>query len=721
MPPGTVVPVDGCDIPAILSKQENGCANGGCHGDRPQGGIDLVTAGVEQRLVGVRSTTSACSGRLLVDPAKPDTSLLLQVIDAARFAGADHCGVMMPFGSKTGVSAEDLTCFEQWVDKMAKDITPVGDDPVVFQPVAVESYTNKVKTLLTGQAVTAAELASVTGDPKALDALVSGWTKQPEFLQKMKPFLATALQQQRIGSYANQFNALQGRAWGQPLAANLEESFTRTALDIVDQGQPFTNVLTTQRWLVTTAALVGFAYLDNTATELRAEKHRITRAPTAGMPPLPVPLAYSVANHAWVFPSLPADCIPPQHDLSNLLDALVGAVHCGPGSVFQLEKDATVLTAADFADWRYVTFSSAPAANAPAFYDLPALRAAQTLRLKIPRVGFFTTPAFLANWDTNEDNQFRVTTSQTVITALGQIFSPADQTPTLREDGLNKEHAAPGSTCYGCHQFIDPMRLYFGKALSTRYQRTEKAMAGTPSFAFAGYSHDAGDLYTLATTLKDHPHFAAAWVQKLCYYANSQACDEKDPEFQRTVSVFVESEYDLRSMIATLFASPLVTGATSTRTAENQANLVSITRNQHLCQLLDVRLGTSNSCGAAASFANLIPDDTFSRGSAVPVQPAVTSLFHFSAAEKLCDKVASRLVGTATTAVINPSNPEAAFDKLTQQLMGLSPSHTRYGTARQALSDHFVAAKGTGATPTIAMRSVFTLACLSPDVMALGL
>ena len=35
----------------------------------------------------------------------------------------------------------------------------------MFEPVAAESYTNKVKTLLTGGAVTDAELKAVVADP----------------------------------------------------------------------------------------------------------------------------------------------------------------------------------------------------------------------------------------------------------------------------------------------------------------------------------------------------------------------------------------------------------------------------------------------------------------------------------------------------------------------------------------------------------------------------
>ena len=52
-------------------------------------------------------------------------------------------------------------------------------------------------------------------------------------------------------------------------------------------------------------------------------------------------------------------------------------------------------------------------------YDLPTLRAATTLTLSLPRVGFYTTPAFLALWNTNDSNQHRVTANQTLLVALG--------------------------------------------------------------------------------------------------------------------------------------------------------------------------------------------------------------------------------------------------------------------------------------------------------------
>jgi hypothetical protein len=78
----------------------------------------------------------------------------------------------------------------------------------------------------------------------------------------------------------------------------------------------------------------------------------------------------------------------------------------GAGADYRFENP--LLLDADFTDWRTVSLGQCHAENpAPAFYDLPTLREAAQVRLRIRRAGFFTTPAFLANFPTNEDNLFR--------------------------------------------------------------------------------------------------------------------------------------------------------------------------------------------------------------------------------------------------------------------------------------------------------------------------
>ena len=333
----------------------------------------------------------------------------------------------------------------------------------------------------------------------------------------------------------------------------------RTATAIVQDGHPFSEVLTTKHWAVTTATLAALAYLDRTETELKADKHTVVRDPSADIPS-PLTLDYSVTNHVWQIPTLPTACDVGVINADSLFEMMMGFVQCKGVMAGQFRFDDTVLTDTDFTDWRFVDIGAAKTAKAvPLFYDLTTLRAAATsLPLRQPRLGFFTTPAFLANWETNEDNQFRVTTSQTAIVALGQIFSPADPTTPVRLDGLAGDHAAPGTTCYGCHLFLDPMREYFAQSFSYSFQRPETESTITPSFAFQGDTHDGGDITDFAATLASHPDFATGWTQKLCYWANSQACDDKDPEFLRVAKVFTDSKLNFKTLLLELMSSPLV-------------------------------------------------------------------------------------------------------------------------------------------------------------------
>jgi len=710
----------GCDITKVFSKPENGCTNSNCHGKPFQGGLDLATPGVADRLVGVRSTSDACSGQLLIDPKNPDDSLLLRLVDAQRFAANPGCGVMMPFGKPEGLTGDDLTCVENWVHAVAGTDMDAGTPVQPFEPLVVESYLQKVKTLLNGGAVNADELTAVQKDPSALKGLVTGWTQAPEFQTKMHDFLAVALQQRVVGTLDFQLDTLRG-PFRASLTSNAEESFLRTTLDTISAHRPFTEVVTTQHFAVTTGLLVAIAYTDKTDAELKADKQTLYRAPPDGTPAAPWTLDYELANKQWLLPTLPATgCDKVTLTGPGIYDMLMGSVRCplplGPTNI----TSGTVLSDADFADWHFIDIKPATAKNPPTkFYDVASLRTATTVYLKQPRIGFFTTPAFFANWDTNDGNQFRVTTSQTLITALGEILSPADPTKPVSEDGLDAAHAPTTSSCYGCHQFLDPMRGYFSSTFSTTYKATDTPTTSTPSFAFHGVTHEGGDLAAFANTLATHPLFASAWVQKLCFYANSEGCEASDPEVQRIAQVFTDSHFDFVTLVQELFTSPLVTGVSATQSFTDQDYLVSITRRQHFCQMIDERLGTTDTCKNAGTVVGLIPQDEFSRGSAVPVQPAVTSLFHFAAAEKLCGKIAGKLVGTGLR--FDPANAPAAIDDLVSALMGLSSAHSRAAAMHDALSKHFADARSAGASTLGALKDTFTVACMSPDVMGLGL
>ena len=118
-----------------------------------------------------------------------------------------------------------------------------------------------------------------------------------------------------------------------------------------------------------------------------------------------------------------------------------------------------------------------------------------------------------------------------------------------------------------------------------------------------------------------------------------------------------------------------------------------------------------------------MPKDEFARGEAVPAMTATLSTFSFAAGEAMCTRLSSRLVGDAASGKrLRTDDVPAALDLLVERLMGLPPGHPRHDATRTALQAHFdeVRAAPDG-TNFIALRSAAMVACLSPDVMGVGL
>jgi hypothetical protein len=96
-----------CDAIPVFTRH---CATAACHvGDNATGGLDLSAAGIESRLVGVKSQSNGCQDRLLIDPSAPDKSFLLEKIDERM----PSCGVRMPLVGD--LSAEERACIHTWV------------------------------------------------------------------------------------------------------------------------------------------------------------------------------------------------------------------------------------------------------------------------------------------------------------------------------------------------------------------------------------------------------------------------------------------------------------------------------------------------------------------------------------------------------------------------------------------------------------------------------
>jgi hypothetical protein len=640
-----------------------------------------------------------------------------------------------------------------------------------FEAVPPSVYVAKVKNLLVGLPPTDAEIKTVTADPSQLKTLIDGWMQLPEYSAKMKVFFELAFQQTQISmvDYADQAFPKQAdiNASTSPLLlANTVESFSRSVLELVANGNPLTDAMTTESFMMTPALMEFYAFLDawqvndsGSVTDRFKAAHptvNITVGAAAGPIPITETLDPTSPNYMhWYDPDVatlpgavtgcaadpivyPASGVALHFLLQGSLDGRKSAtgVACPPiGGT----AAAPQLVASDYSTWKMVTIRQPKAGETPtAFYDLPTLRSANELVLALPRVGFFTTPAFFANWQTNTSNVMRVTTNQALIVATGASIDGNDTTNPSTTPGLDSAHATPGSACFGCHQLLDPTRSILAATYSWNYHAQDQASysAQPGLFAFEGVVKPVHSVADFGATLASHPLFAQAWVQKLAYYANSAPCDTSDPEFKRIVNAFVAANYSWNTLVRELLSSPLTTYASPTNTTVAQGQVVAVARRDHLCAALNQRLGFADVCGLdvmtkAAALTTVpeivsgLPSDGYGRGSVAPVLPNDPTLFYRAGTENICAAVAAQ--------VVDPSKPVAgvrswssaqstsAIADFVSVVMGLGTSDPRATPANTVLTSHFTSAVKEGASPTDALRSTFMAACLSPSLVSIGL
>ena len=648
---------------------------------------------------------------------------------------------------------------------------PPADAASTFASVPPEVYVAKVKNLLVGLPPTDAEIAAVTADPTQLKGLIDGWMKLPQYTAKMKVFFELAFQQTQVSivDFADQTfpKATDINGSTSPLlVANAVESFARTVLALVAQGSPLTEAMTTQTFMMTPALMELYAFLDvwqvddaGNVVDRFKQAHPTTTI-TVGASAGPIPIAETLDPTSpsymhWYDPDVanavatgtgcggdpivyPASGATLHFLLQGSLDGRKNATGgtCAPmgGSA-----SAPQLTASDYSTWKMVTIRPPKAGEAPtAFYDLPTLRSANELVLTIPRVGFFSTPAFFANWQTNTSNVMRVTTNQALIVATGASVDGTDTTTPATTPGLDAAHAAPGTACFQCHQLLDPTRSILAANYSWNYHaQNEATYSAQPGlFAFEGVVKPVASVADFGATLASHPLFAQAWVQKLAYYANSAPCDPADPEFQRIVGVFVGSGYSWSALVRELLSSPLTTYAAPTETAAAKGQVVAVARRDHLCAALNDRLGFADLCGLdvmtkAAALTTIpeivsgLPSDGYGRGSVAPVLPNEPTLFYRAGTENICGAVAALVVDPAKSIAgarqWSSAQSTAAIADFVAVVMGLTASDPRAAAATSVLGAHFTAAVKGGATPTDALRSTFIAACLAPSAVSIGL
>jgi len=647
-----------------------------------------------------------------------------------------------------------------------------GATVAAFQPVSAYVYVPKVKNLLLGLPATDAEVSAVAVDPTQMKALIATWMQQPQYTAKMQRFFELAFQQTQVSAvdFADQTYPKQiglNAATIPLLVQNAQESFARTMLALLAAGQPLSAGMTTHQLMMTTALKELYAFLDvwevddagktTDAFKKANPKLQIVVENAAGPIPISDTLDPSSPNYMhWYDPdvtmdapsvagcaedpiTLPASAESLHYLLYGTLDGhkSSGGVTCPPTAG---SATATQFVASDFTDWTLVTLRAPAAAEVTStFYDLPALRLATELVLTIPRQGFFSTPAFFANWQTNTSNQMRVTLNQSLIVALGASVDGTDATAVTSTPGLDAVHAA-NAACSFCHRTLDPLRSIFAATYSWNYHdQLDATWSGQKGlFAFQGVVQPVSTMDDFGAALATHPLFAQAWVQKLCAYANSVPCRSDDPEFQRVVGVFQATGLSWNALVTELFSSPLVTHAAETATADATGEVIAVSRRDHLCAALDSRLGLTDVCGlnavtkkqmqaTVAQIASGLPSDGYGRGANFPVLPNQPTLFYRAATENICSAVADQVIDVSASKQVagvkvwSSTDVPTAIADFVGTVMGLVASDPRAAPAAALLQSHYDAAVQQGATRTNALKSTFITACLAPSATAIGM
>ena len=489
----------------------------------------------------------------------------------------------------------------------------------LYQPLSAAASAGKVKNLLSGLPPTEAEIQAVANDHGALKGLVAQWTQTPQYGQKLQSFFANAFQQSQAvqSDFEDQLGPTAIGRLDARLLANLRESFARTAIALVQAGQPFTSVVTTQRFMLTPRLMALYAFLDavqvsdngQTSDSFQKANAGFKFTLTAQQGAIPLSDSLDPASpHYLVFyaPQLASayDPLCPQDPIVYsgaagqpsvtvamflMLQGTPAAFNVTTGTAHRCQPPAfpagnIPITIADTQEWQLIDVRAPASGETPTpVFALPGFRAGHDLVLGTPRVGFFTTPSFLAEWNTNKSNQARVTLNQTLIVALGHAISPQNAALPPSIAAVDQMHAPQGSACFACHQSLDPLRQFFRQqySLSFHLQSTAAQISLPGSFGFRGVTASGHTVFDLANLLAAHPDFAVAWTQKLCTYANSSPCDETDPEFQRVVKVFVDSNFSWSALTVELFSSPLVSYGQETQTAD-EGEVFPVARRDHL-------------------------------------------------------------------------------------------------------------------------------------------
>lgn len=639
---------------------------------------------------------------------------------------------------------------------------------VPFVALKPSAYVTKVKTLLTGLPANTEEIISGSSD-EGLAKLVDAWMETPQYQEVLFTFFRLAFQTSSFDRLNLYFMFGDGDLPGN-VERQFREMFPRTASYFVKNNLPFNELMTTRKFMVTPRMLRKYAVMDASNKPdnnggfrqdvlAPSGKLSITLDPTAERSQLTTLKNAQEANYlrfSWpkiaMNTSQPSYCgfgstqpkelrAPPT--IFNFASGNVAALLRGDGFVYFIEgKPGPCYVPGDPSrslippgddTWRLVQFQTPTPQNAAnSVLDLDVFASADQVTFRIPRVGFFTTPGFLAQWPTNINNQFRTTINQTLLVGLHKYFNGGDQTTPKNLGAIPLQHASPSSGCYSCHLTMDPMRQYFRNELTTsytpQYDSNQLMMAG--SWGQDGIQFDGGGLVQLGKLIAESPVFSMGWTLKLCGWLNSAPCSASDPEVKRIAKEFTASNFNFNHLMKQLAVSDLTTYRRETKTAQQRGVVITMARSSQMCQVLGARLNWFDMCrhfsttpgqawvDVASDLLGVLPSDSFTRGAPNFNQPALGSMVQRIGVENACSYLSFAMVENG--AVPSPffAGDKQAVQKIGTQLMGLAPGVDDEVLA--ILQRHYTDALSLTKDKTAALRSTFVLACTSPQVSTIG-
>ena len=661
----------------------------------------------------------------------------------------------------------------------------VANPNIMFEAIPPSVYVSKVKTLLTGVSADANEVGQVTLNSNNLRPMIEAWLNTSQAQNVITAFFTTAFQQKNLSptSFGDQLAGESCGGWWILMHENnfigrgsdryqvnaryvqeFTESFGRTAWQLtMVENQPFTSTLTTRRFMMTPTMVSTMLFFDRYRAGFKNVGQSGSTPEIGGCGHVGYADVYShyytqeVYNSYQVNAGVPipiADTLNPSSPnfmhwvtadpYANFTGINFPVLQAGPDAIYlmlnglaysenpqffvQIVKPQWADT--DFSDWKMVTVKQAEFNDIPPrFWDLPRMRTMTTVPLLTPRVGFFSTPAFFANWLTNQSNQFRVTANQMLIVALGQSLLDASVVVRSANNGVDEnasdaEHLA-NPACSSCHVTLDPLRHFYTQSYDPTYEPTKdpNAYSLESQYLVDGANKSGKTLDDLAQILAADPAFAPTWVGKVCQWVNSTPCDATDPEFIRIANAFKANNFNFRTMLTDVLSSPLVTGAQATQTWEKLGEPMSIARYDRFCLNLQQRLNLPGACtvtAVAAQNASNVPTDNYVRGSSQPYLPSQPSLFFRTAVENLCTQLAPKVVDGPNAVYLSNAAP-AALSGLVTTVMGIDVGDPRYQEILTLLTSHYTTAVAGGATASNALQSAFTVACTAPSSVGTGL